>query len=345
LRHANLSRLVKLRTKPTYGYAKQSKHTIRAVHPGGALWVQHEHHGVTKTDSRLDCDVIIVNFNAGSLLLDCVSSVFEAGAAKCIVVDNDSTDGSIESLEETFDREDLLVVRNSHNAGFASACNTGARLSTASHLLFLNPDCTLADHALPLMLEALESATDIGMVGGFLSNPDGSEQAGGRRVFPTPRRAFIRAFGLSSLGRLFPRYFSDFLLHTEPLPTEPAVVEAISGACMLVKREAMEDVGLWDEEYFLHCEDLDWCMRFELKGWKVVFVPDARVVHVKGTCSRTRPVFVEWHKHRGMLRFYRKFFHDQYSGLLWGLVSAGVWLRFGLVATYYSARHLFTRAA
>jgi GT2 family glycosyltransferase len=298
---------------------------------------------LAEKDSRLDCDVIIVNFNTGNLLVDCVSSVFAAGAGKCIVVDNASMDSSIELLEREVGREDLVVVRNTGNAGFASACNTGAGFSSANHLLFLNPDCKLTNGALPRMLDVLESATDIGMVGGFLSNPDGTEQAGGRRVFPTPRRAFIRAFGLSRLGRLFPRYFSDFLLHTEPLPTEPAAVEAISGACMLVKREAMEDVGLWDEEYFLHCEDLDWCMRFELQGWKVVFVPDAKVFHVKGTCSRTRPVFVEWHKHHGMLRFYRKFFHDQYPGPLWVLVSAGVWLRFGLVAVYHSVRRVFVR--
>lgn len=298
---------------------------------------------MAKTESRLDCDAIIVNFNAGRLLLDCVASVFEAGAEKCIVVDNASSDGSIEFLEKRFDRDDLLIVRNSENVGFASACNTGMGFSTANHVLYLNPDCTLTDGSLARMLEVLDSAPDIGMVGGFLSNPDGTEQAGGRRVFPTPRRAFIRAFGLSRLGRLFPRYFSDFLLHTEPLPSEPAVVEAISGACMLAKGKAIEDVGPWDEEYFLHCEDLDWCMRFKLKGWKVVFVPDAKVIHVKGTCSRTRPVFVEWHKHQGMLRFYRKYFHDQYPGPLWMLVNAGVWFRFALVAGYYSAKRAFTR--
>jgi len=294
-------------------------------------------------ESHLDCDVVVVNYNAGELLLECVSSVFDAGANRCIVVDNASNDDSLEVVERAIDREDLMVTRNAKNVGFASACNSGMRLSSAGHLLFLNPDCTLAGDALKRMLEVLDSADDIGMVGGFLSNPDGTEQAGGRRVFPTPRRAFIRAFGLSRLGRLFPKYFSDFLLHTEPVPTEPVPVEAVSGACMLAKREAIEDVGPWDEAYFLHCEDLDWCMRFELNGWKVVFVPDAKVFHVKGTCSRTRPVFVEWHKHHGMLRFYRKFFHDQYPGPLWLLVSTGVWLRFVLVAGYRSARRAFAR--
>jgi GT2 family glycosyltransferase len=142
----------------------------------------------------------------------------------------------------------------------------------------------------------------------------------------------------------FPEVFSDFLLHKEPLPNEPVAVEAISGACMLVKREAMDDVGLWDEGYFLHCEDLDWCMRFKQRGWKVMFVPDAKITHTLGACSHSRPFFVEWHKHRGMLRFYRKFFRHQYPGLLWVFVITGVWLRFVLIASYYSARLVLTKA-
>ena len=117
-------------------------------------------------------------------------------------------------------------------------------------------------------------------------------------------------------------------------------MEAISGALMLVSREAVNDVGLWDEEYFLHCEDLDWCERFRLKGWKILFVPDAPVIHYKGTCSRSRPIFVEWHKHKGMLRFYRKFFRDKYPAVVMWLVGLGVWLRFGAMATYHGFRHV-----
>lgn len=285
-----------------------------------------------------DCDVVIVNYNAGMLLADCVASVFAAGAARAIVVDNHSTDGSLEHLEHAVKNEKLVVICNSKNLGFAAACNIGAQASSAHHVLFLNPDAVLAADALTKMAAVFDAADDVGMVGGFLCNPDGTEQPGGRRVFPTPKRAFMRAFGLSRLARFLPEVFSDFLLNKEPLPTKPVPVEAISGACMLVKREAMDDVGLWDARYFLHCEDLDWCMRFKLKGWKVMFVPDARVTHVWGACSRSRPYFVEWHKHRGMLRFYKKFFHHQYPGLLWGLVVVGVWLRFVMVASYYTGR-------
>ncbi|WP_447801676.1 glycosyltransferase family 2 protein [Pseudomonas kilonensis] len=287
---------------------------------------------------RGECDVIIVNYNAGELLLACVRSAFAAGASNVIVVDNDSHDDSLMLVERTHAVGDSLqIVRNAANLGFAVACNQGARLSAAPNLFFLNPDTVLAADAIDHLLLALRSAPEIGMVGGFLCNPDGSEQAGGRRVFPTPRRAFMRAFGLSRLSALFPSLLSDFLLHKEPLPSVPIVVEAVSGACMLVKREAIESVGLWDEDYFLHCEDLDWCMRFHQAGWRVLFVPDARVMHVFGGCSRQRPYFVEWHKHLGILRFYRKFFRRKYPAVLWVSVVIGVWFRFSLMVLRHAA--------
>lgn len=290
-------------------------------------------------ESATDCDVVVVNYNAGTLLRDCIASVIPEGAARVIVVDNASADGSLDDLERANENSAVLtIIRNQFNLGFAKACNIGANVSNARHILFLNPDSTLCPGSLQTMINSLDSAPGIGMVGGYLSNPDGSEQPGGRRVFPTPKRAFMRAFGLSRLASFFPTLFSDFLLHKEALPKEPVAVEAISGACMLVKREAMNDVGLWDEGYFLHCEDLDWCMRFRQKGWSVMFVPNAKIVHIWGACSRSRPFFVEWHKHHGMLRFYRKFFRHQYPGALWVAVVVGVWIRFALVATYYTMR-------
>ncbi len=290
-----------------------------------------------------DCDAVIVNYNAGTLLTESVQSVLAEGARHVFVVDNDSHDESLAYLEAFISNDCVRIIRNSKNLGFAAACNIGAQASDADALLFLNPDSVLAPGALCILIEALESNSSIGMVGGLLCNPDGTEQPGGRRVFPTPRRAFARAFGFSHLGKWFPSLFSDFLLHKEPLPLRPLPVEAISGACMLVKREALENVGLWDDGYFLHCEDLDWCMRFHLNNWLVMFVPDARVIHVWAACSRSRPFFVEWHKHCGMVRFYSKFFKKQYPGLLWWLVVLGVWLRFGLVSIYFSSRLLLAR--
>lgn len=281
---------------------------------------------------------IIVNYNAGPLLRKCVDSLLACPLdIEIIVVDNASSDGSLDGLQ---DLSQVCVIRNPANMGFAAACNIGVQASSAPFLLFLNPDCFFQPDAIAPLLAGLQSGDRVGMVGGLLVNEDGTEQGGGRRAVPTPWRSVVRVFGLQRFANRWPKLFYDFHLHKQPLPDGPIEVEAISGACMLVKREVMEDVGLWDEGYFLHCEDLDWCMRFRQKGWKILFVPDARISHALGACSQSRRVFVEWHKHKGMLRFYRKFFRHQYPGVLMGLVVAGVWLRFGLAAVYLTARRV-----
>ena len=279
---------------------------------------------------------IIVNYNAGTLLRKCVDSLLLSPVkVEVIVIDNASTDNSLDSLRAL---ECVKLVKNSTNTGFAAACNKGIENAEGDCLLFLNPDCSVHQDSLMELYSQLYSDQRVGMVGGLLINADGSEQAGARRAVPTPWRSFVRAFGLTRFSQRWPRIFFDFHLNKYPLPELSIEVEAISGACMLVKGQAIEDVGNWDQGYFLHCEDLDWCMRFRQKGWKILFVPTAKITHVQGVCGRSRPLFVEWHKHKGMIRFYRKFFRHQYPGILMFLVTAGVWLRFGLVAAYHIAK-------
>lgn len=286
--------------------------------------------------------VIVVNYNAGPLLAECVHSALPF-VSEVLIVDNASSDASIEQCARQFaDEPRLKIIRNDANLGFAAACNIGFSQASGDLVLFLNPDCRLDEAAIPELRRVLQADAMIGMVGGLLLNLDGSEQGGGGRAVPTPWRSLVRALGLSRFANRWPTLFFDFYLHKQPLPDNPIEVEAISGACMLVKRQAVEDVGLWDEGYFLHCEDLDWCMRFRQKGWKILFVPSAHISHALGACSRSRPIFVEWHKHKGMMRFYKKFFSHQYPGLLMALVAFGVWLRFGLVAAYHTVRR-FTR--
>lgn len=282
--------------------------------------------------------VVVVNHNAGAFLSKCVTSAL-GQAKEVIVVDNASKDSSISDLLLNFPSESRLkVIRQVKNMGFSSACNTGFRVSSEQYLLFLNPDCVLGEGALKRMVEVLKADASAGMAGGLLVNLDGSEQGGGRRAVPTPWRSFVRAFGLYRFSNRWPRLFFDFYLHRQPLPKTPMEVEAVSGALMLAKREVIGDVGLMDEGYFLHCEDLDWCMRFRQKNYRILFVPDALVYHYLGFCSRYVPWFVEWHKHRGMLRFYHKFFRHQYPGILMWMVTFGVWLRFCAVCVYYSIR-------
>jgi len=279
---------------------------------------------------------IVVNFNAGSWLRECVDSLLKCPlVADIIVVDNASVDNSLDAVKHL---PRLRIIQNTTNIGFAAACNIGLNQTHADYVLFLNPDCSFASGTLAQILDCMRNEESIGMAGGILINTDGSEQAGARRAVPTPWRSFVRAFGLARFSDRWPRLFFDYHLHKQPLPDYTIEVEAISGACMMVRRVAMQEVGEWDEGYFLHCEDLDWCMRFRQKGWKIAFVPSAKINHALGVCGRSRPVFVEWHKHKGMIRFYKKFFRHQYPGVLMGLVVVGVWLRFGLVAAYYSAK-------
>ena len=284
---------------------------------------------------------IIVNYNAGPLLRKCVDSLLACPLdIEIIVVDNASSDASLDGLQ---DLSQVCVIRNPANVGFAAACNIGVQASSAPFLLFLNPDCFFQPDAIATLLAGLQSGDRVGMVGGLLVNEDGTEQGGGRRAVPTPWRSFVRAFHLHRFADRWPKLFYDFYLHKQPLPAGPIEVEAISGACMLVKREAMTDVGILDECYFLHCEDLDWCLRFRQKNWKILFVPDAPISHTLGACSGSRRLFVEWHKHKGMVRFYRKFFRYQYPGALMWLVTLGVWLRFSLVAVYLTVRRVLAR--
>jgi len=294
------------------------------------------------SEPPMNCAVVIVNYNAGKLIADCVDSILSSNVAHIVVVDNDSSDGSLDYLKG-IPAEQLSIIANDKNLGFAAACNIGYSHLESDFILFLNPDCYLDKSAIAILIKVLQSDPEIGMVGGLLSNLDGSEQQGGRRAIPTPWRSFVRAFGLQHLAKYWPNLFFDFHLHKQTLPSHPIEVEAISGACMLVKREAIDDVGLWDEAYFLHCEDLDWCMRFRQKNWKILFVPEAKISHALGACSKSRQVFVEWHKHKGMIRFYNKFFKQQYPGPLMALVVFGVSLRFLLVAGYFSGQRLFNK--
>jgi len=287
--------------------------------------------------------IVVVNYNAGKLLEPCIDlSLQQAG--EVILIDNASADRSMDEVTRRFEgNSKLRIIRNSTNLGFAVACNIGAKVATGQFVLFLNPDAALEEGAVSQLRLALDADPKAGMAGGLLLDIKGKEQGGGRRAVPTPWRSLVRVFHLSRFADRWPRLFADFNLHEQPLPDGPIEVEAISGACTMVKRHAMQDVGPWDEKYFLHCEDLDLCMRYRQKSWTILFVPGSRIVHHRGACSRSRPLFVEWHKHHGMLRFYRKFFRRQYPGALMWLVTLGVGLRFCAVVAYIGVRGIGRR--
>lgn len=280
--------------------------------------------------------IVIVNFNAGSVLrenLARLAQVAHQEPLEVIIVDNGSTDGSLDRIEHAVHAHPHLpitVIENLENRGFATACNQGINASRGEFVLCLNPDCILEADTLTITRLALAAAPQAGMAGALILNPDGSEQRGCRRELPNTKQSVFYASGLS---KLFPRRFRSFNFTGDSLPETPITVPAISGAFMLVTRAALARVGLLDEKYFLHGEDLDWCRRFSDAGYDILFVPQARLTHHQGTCSRRVPIRVEWHKHRGMWRYYRKYQAPHSNGLVNATVASGIALHFAARAT------------
>ena len=289
--------------------------------------------------------VIIVNYNGGPLLHDAVAAVLKSTIpVEVIISDNGSTDGSLNFVYQAFSKDQRVqIISNGSNLGFSHANNIALKQAKGYYILFLNPDCIVQPDTLEVMVDAMDSNPEAGMAGSLICNPDGTEQPGCRRAVPTPWRSFVRVL---HLNKLFPNNpnFRTFLLHQEQLPSKPIPVEAISGAFMLVRPEAMRQVGPLDSNYFMHCEDIDWCMRFRQSGWDILFVPNAEVIHYKGTCSKDHPISVLYHMHRGMIRFYRKFFRRQYPLPLMAIVISTVWARFFTLAAKELFKHPFRKS-
>lgn len=287
--------------------------------------------------------VIVVNYNAGPLLAQCVEAALRSDIpVEVVVSDNGSSDASLEILRQARgDDSRLTLIENGANLGFAKANNKALPQTHADYLLFLNPDCLVAPETLGLVQGFLEGHPEVGMAGCLVLDPDGSEQVACRRSIPDPWIALERILHLDRLGR---GTKGRRLNHKgAPLPAGPIEVEAISGSFMMVRRASLDAVGPLDEGYFLHCEDLDWFVRFHEASWKIALVPDARVTHYKGSCSTSAPIAVERHKHQGMARFFRKHQAQSYPRVFGWLVLAGIRLHFWLKAASLTARSLWRK--
>ncbi len=275
--------------------------------------------------------VIIVNFNAGETLTRCVQSVLSTrGKLNITVFDNASADGSAAQVQSLFGRlENVEIFCNDENIGFARAVNAAAGMGNEELLLILNPDCELLPGALGHLKQALENDPDAALAGPTVVDRTGAIQKGTLRRFPDPWNSLVTMTGLWRLGRWFPA-FKGVNRHQSGLPESNAMAEAVSGACMLVRRQAFENVGNMDEAYGLHCEDLDLMYRLQQRGNHCIFVPAARVFHQQGVSSRSRPFWVHRQKHLGMQRFFLKFQAERYPFPVRWLVIAGIWLRYAV---------------
>ncbi|MDZ7372537.1 MAG: glycosyltransferase [candidate division KSB1 bacterium] len=279
--------------------------------------------------ATVDLSVIIVSYNVRDFLEQCLLSLRSAlqGIPHEIwVVDNASRDGSQGMVHRRF--PEVKLIENAENAGFARANNQALRHAAGRFICLLNPDTLVKKDTFQRLLEFMDEHPEAGMVGCKILNPDGSLQLACRRSYPTPWVAFTRLVGLSYLfprSRLFGRYNLTYLS-----PDEVHEVEAISGSFMLFRREALEQVGLLDEAFFMYGEDLDFCYRFRAAGWKIYYVPTTQVVHFKGESWKRSELDRLRHFYQAMRLFVRKHFHRRYGIAVVTALTLAIWVRAAL---------------
>ena len=272
----------------------------------------------------MDLEVVVVSHGAEDLLRRCLASLRAhppAGAAmRVTVVDSGSPDGTPDMVAREFPEVRLL---REGNIGFSAANNLALRDSEAEAVLLLNPDTEVYAGSLDAALARLRSDPAIGMVGIKLVTESGELDHACKRSFPTPLGALAHFTGIGRHGDA-PGPLSQYRA-TALGDDEPGEVDAVNGAFMLCRREAVREVGLLDEGYWLYMEDLDWCHRFWDAGWKVFYEPAGTALHVKGGSSAGRRApRQEIAFHRGMGRFYRRFDAPERNPLLNAAVYAGI---------------------
>jgi GT2 family glycosyltransferase len=249
-------------------------------------------------------DVVIVSYNSSAHLRDSVEPLAYLDGVHVVVVDNASTDGSLETVADL----PVTAISRVDNAGFAAGCNVGSAAGEAPAVLFLNPDATIGEESLRTLTAALADDDSLGAVAPRIEHADGSI-AWSQRRFPRLRSTYARAF---FLHRLFPRApWADELVRDRAAYERPGAPEWVSGACVLVRRSALEEIGGWDAGFFLYSEDTDLCKRLRDRGHRVRFEPGARVVHVEGASAAraaTLPLLA-----RSRVRYARKHHSRPYA--------------------------------
>ena len=304
---------------------------------GGRMLAEESDYARMVDMASVDIGIVIVNYNTRELLQRCLESVLASErpdgspVIRVIVVDNDSQDGSAEMVATTF--PDVELIHNRTNVGYPAANNQGlARLgfggedlaAAPRYALLLNADTEVPPDALAAVVAYADRDEEIGVLGPKLVRPDGSLDLACRRSFPTLEVSAYRMLGLSKLfprSRRFGRYNLTYLD-----PDATTEVDAVVGAFMMVRQEAIAAAGLLDEAFFMYGEDLDWAYRIKAAGWKVIYFPRVTVLHVKRASSRQSPrAQVEFW--RSMEIFYRKHYAATTPRLLHAAVIGAIRLQ------------------
>jgi N-acetylglucosaminyl-diphospho-decaprenol L-rhamnosyltransferase len=292
----------------------------------------------------VDVSIVIVNWNVCDLLRRCLRSISSiqhpassnqhpATNVEIIVVDNASTDGSVDMVRDGF--PDVHLVANVSNRGFSAANNQGIAVARGRYVLLLNPDTELVGEALAKMMAFADQYPDVGVVGPQLLNPDGSVQSS-RRRFPTLATAFFESTWLQRYAprRLLERYY--VLDQPDDVIQD---VDWVKGAAVMARREAIEHVGPMDEGFFMYSEELEWCRRFREAGWRVVYLPTAQIVHYEGKSSEQVLPARHIHFQTSKVRYFHQYHgHVAAEVLRWFLLGNYAW-QLGVEGTKWLVGH------
>jgi len=274
----------------------------------------------------LDLSIIIISFNTKDLLRDCLNSIIKnKGGIKLeiIVIDNGSSDKSPQMVKQLFPQ--IKLIKNKENLGFSKANNLGIRKSKGKYLLLLNSDTIIMPKTLEIMINFMERNPQVGVSTCRVELPSGEIDLACHRGFPTPWRAFTY---FSGLEKLFPkvRLFSGYHLLNLPFNTIHEI-DSPSGCFYLVRKKAIKEVGILDEDYFMYGEDLDWSFRFKQRGWKIVYFPFVKILHRKyssGLKKKLQPSLFNYRIREKTIRafynamriFYNKHYKNKYPTFL-----------------------------
>ncbi len=296
--------------------------------------------------NKISLSIVIVNYNTGDFLFKCLESVkkssFPQDKLEIIVIDNASSDNSINFLIKK--RQDVIFIQNRRNTGFAKANNQAIKKATGDYILMLNPDTLLQKDTLAVMYGLMEKNKKIGVATCKILLPDKTLDDACHRGFPTPWNALCHFSGLS---KLFPNslLFDGYHLGYQNLD-KIHEIDSCVGAFMFIRKNAGEEVGWLDEDYFWYGEDLDFCYRLKEKGWQVAFNPETEITHFKGISSgikkhsrgfssadRKTKLLASRARFEVMRIFYRKHYRQKYPRILTWLVLKGI-----QTAEYFSLR-------
>lgn len=280
-------------------------------------------------EKKIRLSIIIVNYNTYSLTKQTIDSVINQCNSfkyEILLIDNASTDGSIRQLKEDFiDQQDFIhIIENNANLGFGKANNIGMKASWGDYILLLNSDTVVVDDCLEKCLDYIEQNEMIGVLGCKVVLGDGSLDHACKRGFPTPKASL---YYFLKLDKKNPKKYGLYdALHLGE--DEVGEVDALMGAFMLMPRKVLDEVGLFDEDYFMYGEDIDLCYRIKSAGYKVLYYPEARIIHYKGGSSKKRRTKVIYDFHHAMWIFYRKHYYKKYNFGITILVWLGIWSKY-----------------